>query len=61
MDLTEEGEDEFVMEYDNIFIPVSDSSCIRITMQTFSTGKGDTGVSASDKDVIAITESLKVY
>lgn len=48
------------MEYDNIFIPVSDSSCIRITMQTFSTGKGDTGVSASDKDVIAIMESLKV-
>ncbi len=60
MDLSEEGEDEFVMEYDYIFIPVSDSSCVRITMQTFSTDKGDTGVSASDKDVIAIMESLKV-
>ena len=55
-----EGEDPFGMEYDNVYIPVSDSSCIRVTMLTYDTTDGDKGISASDADVIAIMESLKV-
>ena len=60
MDYSEEGEDPFVMEYDNVFIPVTDSSCLRLTMLTYVTSEGETGISASDEDVIAIMESLKV-
>ena len=54
-----EGEDPFVMEYDNIFIPVTESSCFRVTMLTYTTSGGETGVSASDPDVIAIMESIQ--
>lgn len=59
MDYTAEGEDPFVMEYDNVFIPVTDSSCFRLTMLTYVTSEGDTGISTADEDVIAIMESLK--
>jgi hypothetical protein len=57
---TDEDEGPFVMEYDYVFIPVTDSSCLRLTMLTYSTNAGETGISASDADVIAIMESLKV-
>ena len=60
MSFTEDTEEPFVMEYDNVFIPVSDSSCIRVSLQTFATDSGETGISVSDKDVITIMESLKV-
>ena len=59
MDFSAEGEDPFVMEYDNIFIPATDSSCFRVSMLTYVTSEGDTGISAANEDVIAIMESLK--
>ena len=60
MDFADEGEDPNLMEYDNVYIPVSDSSCIRVTMLTYSTADGETGANVSEEDVIAIMESLKV-
>ena len=59
MDYSAEGEDPFVMEYDNVFIPASDGSCFRITLLTSTSEQGETGIRASDKDIIAIMESLK--
>ena len=50
---------DFVMEYDYVFIPVNDSSCLRVSMLTYMTNQGESGISASDPDVIAIMESLK--
>lgn len=60
MNFSGEDEEPFFMEYDNVFIPVSDSSCLRLTMLTYTTKDGDTGVNAADADVIKIMESLKV-
>lgn len=59
MDFSVEGEDPFVMEYDNVFIPASDGSCFRITLLTYVSKKGEIGIRASDEDIIAIMESLK--
>ena len=60
MSYSGEDTDPLVMEYDNIFIPVTDNSCLRVSMLTFMTNEGDSGISASDEDVIAIMESLRV-
>ena len=54
-----EGEEPFSFEYDNVFIPVTDSSSLRVTMLTFESAGGATGISAADADVLAIMESLK--
>ena len=59
-DYAGEGQEPNYKEYDNVFIPVTDSSCLRVTMLTSTTDDGDTGISVADEDVIAIMESLKV-
>ena len=59
-DYAGEGQEPNYKEYDNVFIPVTDNSCLRVTMLTSTTGDGDTGISVADEDVIAIMESLKV-
>ena len=59
-DYSDEEIGPFVMEYDNVFIPVTDGSCLRLTMLTYITNQGETGIGASDADVVAIMESLKV-
>lgn len=59
MNFSDDVKNPIIMEYDNVFIPVSDSSCFRLTMLTYTTSNGETGISAADEDVIAIMESLK--
>lgn len=59
-DYAGEGQEPNYKEYDYVFIPVTDSSCLRVTMLTSTTDDGDTGISVADEDVIAIMESLKV-
>ena len=58
-DFSDEEIGTFVMEYDYVFIPVTDSSCLRVSMLTNMSNQGESGISASDPDVIAIMESLK--
>ena len=48
------------MRYDNIFIPMTDSSCVRVTMLTFDTDAGPSGISAGNGEVMEIMESIKV-
>ena len=47
------------IEYDMVFIPVSDSSCIRIDFETVSYGI-QTGLSANDSDIFAIMNSIQM-
>ena len=49
-----------VLEYDYVYVPATDSSCFRLMMLTYITTDGETGIRATDEDVVAIMESLKV-
>ena len=51
--------EEDSIETDMIFIPISDSSCVRVMVDTFCYGI-ETGLSANDSDVLAIINSIRI-